>query len=833
MLRIPRVLRRYRAGALAGRATCGKYNPAVKPAFFVSVLVFAALTIAHPMAQSPGQSAAAPARRGVDAARFELIRPLVEQAIADKKTPGAVVLIGRGDQTLYQSAFGNRALVPAVEPMTLDTIFDMASLTKILATTTSVMILVEDGRIRMNDRVASFIPGFERYGKGNITIRELMTHTSGLRPDLDLGDPWTGADTAIQLAIEEVPTSPPGAHFVYSDINYILLGDIVRRVSGKPLNEFARERIFVPLGMKDTMFLPPASLRPRIAPTQMCTPYGWPCEGPDMQMLRGVVHDPTARRMMGVAGHAGLFSTAADTAIFCRMILDGGSYHGVRILSPLSVAKMTTPATDPELSNVRGLGWDIDSAFSSNRGELLPIGSFGHTGFTGTSIWIDPVTREFVVFMSNRVHPDGKGDVTPLRARIATVAASAIEDVPQSVRREQRYTSDVLSPSGTPVAVHEQGNVVSGLDVLRGESFAPLAGKRVGLLTNHTGRAKDGTPAIDLLFEAKNVKLTALFSPEHGIRGIVDENVTSTVDEKTKLPIYSLYGETRRPTAAMLDGLDAIVIDLQDIGARFYTYMTTMAFVLEEAAPRKVQVFVLDRPNPVDGWQIEGPAVDKDEIAFTSYFQSMPVRPGMTFGELAKLFNAENKIGADLTVVPMQNWHRDDWFDETGLPWFSPSPNMRNMNEATLYPGIGAIEGTNISVGRGTDTPFEHVGAPWVNGVRLAEYLNARAIPGVRFYAERFTPTSSKYANTECQGVFIVVTDRDALRPVRTGVEIAAALYKLYPSDYQIDLAARLLGSKDTIARVKNGEDPAKIADSWSAAEAKWRLLRAKYLLYR
>jgi uncharacterized protein YbbC (DUF1343 family)/CubicO group peptidase (beta-lactamase class C family) len=709
----------------------------------------------------------------------------------------------------------------------------MASLTKILATTTSVMILVEDGRIRMNDRVASFIPGFERYGKGNITIRELMTHTSGLRPDLDLGDPWTGADTAIQLAIEEVPTSPPGSHFVYSDINYILLGDIVRRVSGKPLNEFARERIFVPLGMKDTMFLPPASLRPRIAPTQMCTPYGWPCEGPDMQMLRGVVHDPTARRMMGVAGHAGLFSTAADTAIFCRMILNGGSYHGVRILSPLSVAKMTTPATDPELSNVRGLGWDIDSAFSSNRGELLPIGSFGHTGFTGTSIWIDPVTREFVVFMSNRVHPDGKGDVTPLRARIATVAASAIEDVPQSVRREQRYTSDVLSPSGTPVAVHEQGNVVSGLDVLRGESFAPLAGKRVGLLTNHTGRAKDGTPAIDLLFEAKNVKLTALFSPEHGIRGIVDENVTSTVDEKTKLPIYSLYGETRRPTAAMLDGLDAIVIDLQDIGARFYTYMTTKAFVLEEAAPRKVQVFVLDRPNPGDGWQIEGPAVDKDEIAFTSYFQSMPVRPGMTFGELAKLFNAENKIGADLTVVPMQNWHRDDWFDETGLPWFSPSPNMRNMNEATLYPGIGAIEGTNISVGRGTDTPFEHVGAPWVNGVRLAEYLNARAIPGVRFYAERFTPTSSKYANTECQGVFIVVTDRDALRPVRTGVEIAAALYKLYPSDYQIDLAARLLGSKDTIARVKNGEDPAKIADSWSAAEAKWRLLRAKYLLYR
>lgn len=804
----------------------------MKRVFVLCCLALFALSPVRPAAQSSQKSRPA-VHRGVDSSRFDLIRPIVEQAIAEKKTPGAVVLIGRGDETLYEAAFGNRAVEPAAEPMTLNTIFDMASLTKILATTTSVMMLVEDGRIRLNDRVASFIPGFERYGKNNITIRDLMTHTSGLRPDLDLADPWTGSETAIQLAIEEVPTSAPGERFVYSDINYILLGDIVRRVSGKPLNQFARDRIFVPLGMHDTMFLPPVSLRHRIAPTQTCTPYGWPCDGPDMEMLRGVVHDPTARRMHGVAGHAGLFSTAADTAIFCRMILNGGSYHGVRILSSLTVAKMTTPVTGAGEANVRGLGWDIDSSFSSNRGELFPIGSFGHTGFTGTSIWIDPVTREFVVFMSNRVHPDGKGDVTPLRARVATIAASAIDDVPQAERRERRYTSQGLTASGTVTPSGSPGDVLTGLDVLREQGFAPLAGKRVGLLTNHTGIAKDGASAIDLLFEAKNVKLTALFSPEHGIRGLVDENVGSSVDEKTKLPIDSLYGDTRRPTAAMLDGLDAIVIDLQDIGARFYTYMTTMAFVLEEAAPRKIQVFVLDRPDPVGGWQIEGPQVDKDEVAFTSYFERMPIRPGMTFGELAKLFNAENKIGANLTVVPMKNWRRGDWFDETGLPWISPSPNMRNMNEATLYPGIGAIEGTNVSVGRGTDTPFEHVGAPWVNGVQLAAYLNARAIPGVRFYAERFTPSTSKYANTECQGVFIVITDRDALRPVRTGLEIAAALYKLYPSDYQIDLAARLLGSKDTIARVKSGEDPAKIAESWGAAEARWRLLRAKYLIYR
>ena len=331
-----------------------------------------------------------------DARKLDGIEPLVTQAIAEKKLPGAVVLVGRGVRTLYQKAIGNRVVTPAAEPMTLDTVFDLASLTKVVATTTSVMILVEEGKIRLTDRVSAHVPGFERYGKGEITIRHLMTHVSGLRPDVDLADAWRGSQTAIDLAIEEVPTSAPGERFVYSDINYFLLGDIVRRVSGLPLDRFAHDRIFGPLGMKDTMFLPPPSLRERIAPTEGCTPFGWPCQGPDMSMLRGVVHDPTARRMDGVAGHAGLFSTAADLAIFCHMLLGGGAYRGIRILSPLAVAKMTTAATQPGERNVRGLGWDMDSSFSSNRGELLPLGSFGHTGFTGTSLWVDPATEMFV-----------------------------------------------------------------------------------------------------------------------------------------------------------------------------------------------------------------------------------------------------------------------------------------------------------------------------------------------------------------------------------------------------------------------------------------------------
>ena len=628
------------------------------------------------------------------------------------------------------------------------------------------------------------------------------------------------------------PDGAAGERFVYSDINYFLLGDIVRRVSGQRLDEFARQHIFEPLGMKDTTFLPPEPLRPRVAPTEPCTEFGWPCDGPDMKMMRGVVHDWTARRMGGVAGHAGLFSTAADLAIFCQMLLDGGSYKGTRILSPLTVAKMTTPVSGTGDPNVRGLGWDIDSTYSSNRGELLPIGSFGHTGFTGTSLWIDPVTKAFVVFLSNRVHPDGKGDVTPLRARVATVVASAITDAPSEAVRSRLMTGRDFGPAGAAPARAPRPPVQTGLDVLRAQGFAPLKGKRVGLVTNHTGRARDGATAIDLMFAATDVKLVALFSPEHGIRGTLDATVPSEVDEKTKLPINSLYGETRRPTAAMLEGLDAIVIDLQDIGSRFWTYMTTTAYVMEEAAKRKLPVFVLDRPNPVNGWQIEGPAIDKESMGFTGYFASMPIRHGMTLGELAKLFNAENKIGADLTVVAMKNWRRDDWFDDTALPWVNPSPNMRNMNEAALYTGIGAIESTNLSVGRGTDTPFEHVGAPWIDGVQLADALNARAIPGVRFYPVRFTPASSKYANEECQGVFIIVTDRAALRAVRVGVEIASALSRLYPAQFQLDLAARLLGSREALARIKTGDDPAVIAASFGQAEARWRLLRSRYLLY-
>ncbi len=796
----------------------------------VAVLAACVHLACAPHHVAPGAPAPAIAA-DFDAGRLARIDGLVDGAIRAGLLPGAVVLVGRGDRTVFLKAYGNRAVVPAAEPMLVDTIFDIASLTKVVATTTSVMLLVEQGRIRLNDRVAAHIPDFGRYGKQDITIRHLLTHVSGLRPDLDLNVPFEGYAKAIELATEEVPDAPPGQRFVYSDINFFLLGDIVARVSGEPLDVFARKQIFEPLGMTDTTFRPPKTLEARIAPTERCEMLAWPCNTPGAPMLRGVVHDPTARRMGGVAGHAGVFSTASDLARFARTLLRGGELDGRRVIAPLTVAKMIEPASPEDQRNQRALGWDVDSSFSSNRGELLPVGSFGHTGFTGTSIWIDPATQIYVVFLSNRVHPDGKGDVTPLRARVATAAAGAFMAArPLAELQQRQFTGSDFGPAAAPPPPPPT-QVLTGIDVLKAESFARLKGKRIALLTHLPARARDGATTLDAFRSAPGVQLVSLLSPEHGLTAALDTKVGSSRDERSGLAIHSLYGDTQRPTDAMLQGIDTVVIDLVDVGARFYTYATTVAYVMEEAAKRKIGVVVLDRPNPIGGVQIEGPSLDAGIDGLIAYFP-MPIRHGLTLGELSRLFNGEKKIAADLSIVEARGWQRDRWFDETGLPWTNPSPNMRNLHQASVYPGVGAIEYSNISVGRGTDAPFEQVGAPWVDEVKLAEALNDRRIPGVRFYPVNFTPSSSVYAGELCRGVFLVVTDRHALRPVRLGIEIAAALYRLHSDKYDFKTTVRLVGSQSTIDRIKRGEDPVEIARAWARDEEAWRRLRARYLLY-
>jgi uncharacterized protein YbbC (DUF1343 family)/CubicO group peptidase (beta-lactamase class C family) len=769
----------------------------------------------------------------LDPSRLHRIKDLVQDAIQKRKLPGAVVLVGRNERIHYRMAFGNRAVIPSIEPMTVETVFDLASLTKVVATTPSIMLLVEQGRLRLRDFVSEYIPEFKRRGKSEITVQHLLTHMSGLRPDLNLASSWKGYETAIRLAAREVPVTKPDKRFIYSDVNFILLGEIVSRISDMPLDRFARVHLFEPLGMGDTMFNPPDRLRSRIAPTSRCGTPSRSCRRSDGMMLRGFVNDLTTQRMGGVAGHAGLFSTADDLAIFCRMLLRGGAHGKIQILSPLTVSRMVSPSTPPKETNVRGLGWDLDSSYSGNLGDLLPSRAFGHTGFTGTSLSIDPVSGLFVVFLSNRHHPHGKGDVTALRSKVANVAASALTGLPFSSRLSANNKFDNLGwPDLSKKTSHKRyAPVLNGIDMLQAESFARLRGRRVGLLTNHTGRARSGETTIELIRRAKDVDLVALFSPEHGIQGNRDDAVPSSRDNKTGVAIYSLYGNHRRPTTKMLNGIDTIVIDLQDVGVSFYTYMTTMGYMMEEAAKRKIDVVVLDRPNPINGHQIEGPMLAPAHIGFTGYFP-MPVRHGMTMGELAFLFKGENQIDVEVDVVKLRNWHRDNWFDDNGLHWVNPSPNLRNLIQATLYPGIGAIEGTNISVGRGTDTPFEQIGAPWIDGVRLAAELNTRGLSGVRFYPVSFTPSSSRYVGKSCQGVFLLVTDRMSLRPVRMGLEIAAMLYRLYPKQYRLEKADRLLGTEEALARIKAGEDPAYVAKSWAADEKRWHKIMTPYLLY-
>jgi uncharacterized protein YbbC (DUF1343 family)/CubicO group peptidase (beta-lactamase class C family) len=750
----------------------------------------------------------------------------VEEAIRDGKTPGAAVLVGHRGRIVYRQAFGNRALEPARLPMTIDTIFDLSSLTKVVATAPAVMQLVEKGKIRLQDPVAAYWPEFKAHGKEQITVHQLLTHYSGLAAGLGLEPKWSGYASALEKIAAEKPGSIPGTQFLYSDLNFIVLGELVSRVSGRPLDVYCAENLYAPLGMKDTGFRPPQSRHSRLAHTQYKKRNGG-------AKLWTEVHDRTAFLMGGVAGHAGLFSTVDDLAVFAQAFLEGGAARGSQILSPLSVRKMTTPQNPPNKSVLRGLGWDIDSPIFSSRGELLPVGSYGHAGYTGTSIWIDPVSQLYIILLTNRVHPGGQGDVVSLRSRVASCVAAALGP---------GGAAQILS-SGRPLTGHHElqksfagqglrnGQVRTGIDVLSADQFAPLAKKRVGLVTNHSGLDSKGRRTVDLLFKAPKVKLVAIFAPEHGASGLADEKVPSSTDPATGLTVHSLYGETKRPAEKALADLDALVFDIQDVGARFYTYLTTLGYALESAAEKGKEFYVLDRPNPITALSVQGPVLDPRLKSFTGYFP-MPVRYGMTLGEAARMFNEENKIGAHLHVVKMQGYQRPDWFDETGLMWVNPSPNLRTLVQAILYPGVALVEGANVSVGRGTGMPFEVVGAPWVDARNLASYLNKRRIQGVRFVPVSFAPASHRYENQTCQGVQIVLLDRQALDSPAMGVEIAGALFQLYPKIFQIDKTLHSIGSPEVLKALKEGKDPQGIFLRWQTPLQEFLELRSKYLLY-
>jgi SSS family transporter len=891
----------FSVGSLASLIFRTKSRKAIVAATLLSLMLHAATTLGAPHLDSEMWEVQ-PTNSTAD---FTPVTTLINDAIAAKKLPGAVVVIGHNGKVVFEHAYGNRKVAgePGVngeltaEPMTEDTIFDMASLSKCLATATAIMQLYENHKFDFDDPVAKYLPDFAANGKEHVTIRELLTHYSGLPPDVDLKDPWglAAPDKAegLRRAFASPLVTTPGAHFEYSDINYITLGALVEQMSGETLNAYAKEHIFQPLGMAETTYHPifgycsgdsfepspyghPAPVKPphpcsssansltmmlQFAKNPHTAPTAHDNEGTTQTnfhydvLLRGTVHDPTTRRMGGVAGQAGVFSTAADISLYAQALLDKLINNtGPFPLKQSTLKLMTTPeqpATAESTATIftpdgkttkgvatRGFGWDINSAFSRPRGEVFPIGSFGHTGFTGTSLWMDPGSDSYVILLANAIHPRGGAPISVLRGQVATAAAKAVgikaEAGPPPAAKDDKVGGDVAA------------RVLTGIDVLEATNFAALKSAshdghlRVGLLTNQTGLDSQGRRTIDILKAAQGIELTTLFSPEHGIAGAKDSmDLHNSTDTATGLPIISLYGPKdadKRPKPEDLAKLDAVVIDLQDAGVRFYTYESVMGYFLEAAAKAGTQVFVLDRPNLVGGELVQGPISDADKNSYTNY-RPEPIRHGLTLGELAQFDNGEGHLNAKLTVVPMEGWHRSEYFDETGLKWVNPSPNLRSIAAAKLYPGIGLMDYANVSVGRGTDIPFEHMGAAYIHGAELAAYLTARKIPGVSFTTTRFKVADDvnhyPFHGQEIEGVAMVATDAQLLDAPELGIELIAALHTLYPDQFALKGVAKLIANDATIAALEKGADPRDIATSWQTGLAAFKARRALYLIYK
>ena len=882
---------------------------------------------------------------------FSAVSTLIEAAVATHRPPGAVVLIGHNGRVVFEHAYGERKLAgepgldgkpsPA-EPMTEDTIFDMASLSKCLSTATAVMQLYEAGKISsFDDPVERYLPSFNPAINGiadpvraKVTLRMLLTHTSGEAPDVNLKDPWGLASPDKTEGIHRALSTPlkaaPGDHFEYSDINFILLGYIVEKLAGKPLDVYAEQHIFRPLGMTDTRYLPfekicgphrvdgaaiawaapmhghmkyacpssdwSTSLLPRIAPEAHDDEgKADPATNPDFDhLLRGTVHDPTTRRMGGVAGHAGVFSTAHDVSLYASALLEKLLYNsGPFPLKQSTIELMTTPQQPGRYANqlaaanaaeqaaiaagdkpaapglashypaikgqdIHGLGWDIDTAFSKPRGLIFPIGSFGHTGFTGTSLWMDPGSDTYVILLANAIHPRGNGPISNLRGEVATAAAEALGLYGEhpSIAGVGCVQSNALCNS-TKIP-----NTCTGIDVLESDHFEPLVEVAdhhnrhlsLGVLTNQTGLDHAGRRTVDIFAtelpkEVSGAKLTTLFSPEHGIFGKQDStHINAELDATTGLHVTSLYGPSdadKRPSHEELEDLDAVVIDLQDAGVRFYTYDTIVGYFLEAAARERAEyhhelaIIVLDRPDLIGGLQVQGPVSDVDLTTGPgSYidFMPLPVRHGLTLGELARYIVGTKHLDVALTVVPMQHWSRSQYFDETGLTWTNPSPNLRSLAAATLYPGLGFLDFTGVSVGRGTSTPFELFGAAWMHADEVAAALNARQIPGASFTATRTTVAEDAnhypFHGETIEAVRITVIDRNALNSPELGIEILSTLHHLYLAQFQLEKALRLIGSRATLDAITRGDDPRSIAASWSPALASYLEARAPYLLY-
>lgn len=747
------------------------------------------------------------------------LEAVVAAQIADGNVAGAVVAIGDASGVRERVALGQRSNGPAAEPMTEDTIFDLASLTKAVATATAVLQLAERGRLELDAPASRYWPPFADGGKAHITIRQLLTHTSGLPPGLAAQSELRGPATVLHAIGVMPPIAAPGHRVIYSDLNYVALGEVVHRVSGIGLDAWCAQNIFQPLGMRDTAFRPSHKAIPRIAPTIIR----------NGRWLRGKVHDPAAAALGGVSGNAGLFSTADDLARFARMLLDGGRLGDRRILQPASVAQLLTPDGSTAVEATRTLGWEVQAPLIPNRYRAPRAGLLQHLGYTGTGLWIDLVTRRFVIVLTSRLYPAERGNAMPLReAALNLVSSTAPLLSGEQIAARAPTMADAVISAGSrlPMAV---GSVRPGIDVLEASGFAPLAGKRVGLVTNHSGFDAQGRRTIDVLNQAPGVRLSAIFAPEHGIGTDLDARFGDTIDVRSNVVVHSLYGNSKDIPRSALTDIDVLVFDIQDAGVRFFTYLATLGATLEAAATAHIPVLVLDRPNPMGGDLVGGPVSDTANRSLTNYV-SLPLVHGMTIGELARLLNDQLHIGAALHVVAMEQYDRAMRFANTGLGWVPPSPNLRDFAALERYPDVGLIEGASVSVGRGTSAPFGMVGAPWMDGAAVARELNALDT-GATYTPVHFVPAEGPYHGRSCSGVAIHRTSA-LTRPGRIGLALARVLSVRYPERFKLEAIRTSVGSETVWAMLRDGVSLDAIEHTVIAQTDVFLSERAAYLLY-
>ena len=652
----------------------------------------------------------------------------IQAAIKAGEMEGANLLVGRGDEILYRKSFGyaDRKLD---DVMTAEHVFDAASLTKPLATATAVLLLADRGLIDLDAPISQYLqfPGSGAASAPSLT--ELLTHTSGL--------PATIATDKVGSSLLDVEVDAERrGKFLYSDVGYLWLGRMVESVSKQSLSEFFEQHIARPLHMKGASFRPED---PPLVPT-----FGVPL---------GVVHDPRARELGGVAGHAGLFLTDLDVHRWL-VGLSGPS----SILSSEGRERLF-------LTRIQGrsLGLDADTRFSSPRGSRFsPRTSAGHTGFTGPSFWFDTESGLHVILMASRLHPDNQGSTVELRRRL-----------------------------GTLVAEHQLGRgVKTGLDVLSGNQFARLRGKRLGFVVNPTSRDRFGRHLTEMLLERNDLNVVSLFTPEHGLLGLKDEPIANGYHDGLKVPIYSLYGETRSPKKEWLEKLDVLVFDLQDVGVRYYTYISTLKNCLQVAAQTGTTILVLDRPNPLGGVVVDGHIAQ--EFSFIAC-DELPLVHGMTMAEVAAFLNRD--LRAKLEVELMEGWKREMLWADTGLPFFSPSPNLAEMEAVHLYPVLGQLEWMKLSVGRGTKFPFRVIGAPSIKDpAALAQSLNDARLDGLTFIPRFFVPRSSKFSGQLCGGVEVKST-RALKQPAELGLRLAEVLTDWNSQEFRRADMGRHLGT--------------------------------------